>query len=129
AARLGAENLLPRVGIDAGQRNIGPEPIDQQRTEREPNSLLQLLRLGECREVEIGRQLFRCRDHGPGSLTPPSSFAGQARHPGVLKMKAMKGRRRAAHAVLSPSSDFCGARILTDPPAFSTASTADLEAP
>ena len=46
------------VGIDAGQRNVGAEAIDEQRAEGEPDALLQLLGLGEGREIEIGGKLF-----------------------------------------------------------------------
>ena len=55
-----AEHLLPDVGIDAGQRDVGAEPVDQQRTQREPDPLLQLVGLGEGAEVEIGCKLFCC---------------------------------------------------------------------
>src|SRR4029077_793085 len=75
-----------------------------------PDALLQLLGLGKGSEVEIGRQLFRCRNHRelPNPPAPRSHIGDQA--------------------AFSPSSRF-GARILTEPPAFSTAATADLEAP
>jgi hypothetical protein len=59
-ARIGPEDLLPGSGIDAGQRYVRTEPIDDQRTEREPDTLFQFLGLGERREIEIGCQLFRC---------------------------------------------------------------------
>ena len=81
AAGLGIENLLPGVGVDAGQRDIGAQAIDQQRTDREIDALLELFGLGESAEVEIGRQLFRCRDHQ--SLLPPTpvdATAGLDRH-------------------------------------------------
>src|SRR4029077_17125588 len=75
-----------------------------------PDALLQLLGLGKGSEVEIGRQLFRCRNHRelPNPPAPRSHIGDQA--------------------AFSPSSRF-GARILTEPPAFSTASTADFDAP
>ncbi len=60
AAGLRLEHLLPDVGVDAGQRNVGAEPIDQQRTQGEPDALLQLVGLGERAEIEVGCQLFRC---------------------------------------------------------------------
>ena len=63
AAGLGIEDLRPGVGIDAGQRDIRAEAIDQQRADREPDALLEFFGLGERREIEIGRQLFRCRNH------------------------------------------------------------------
>ena len=49
AAGLRLEDLVPGVRIDAGQRNVGAEPIDQQRAEREPDALLQLFGFGERR--------------------------------------------------------------------------------
>ncbi len=54
------EHLLPDVGIDAGQRNVGAEPINQQRTQREPDALLQFVGLAERRKIEVCRELFRC---------------------------------------------------------------------
>ena len=55
AAGLGLEHLFPDIGIDARQRNVGPEPVDQQRAEGEPDALLQFVRLGERAEIEICR--------------------------------------------------------------------------
>ena len=60
AAGLRLEHLLPDVGIDAGQRDVGAEPINQQRTQCEPDALFQFLGLAERREIEVCRQLFRC---------------------------------------------------------------------
>ena len=82
AAGLRVEDLRPGVGIDAGQRDIRAQPIDQQRTDREPDSLLEFFGFGECREVEIGRQLFRCRNHRllprPPTLPAAISLASSA---------------------------------------------------
>src|SRR5262249_59966205 len=71
AAGLRREDLVPGRRIDAGQRDIGAEPIDQQRAEREPDPLLEFLGLGERREIEVGGKLFCCRDHGPEAPVPP----------------------------------------------------------
>ncbi len=54
------EDLLPCGRVDAGQRNIGAEAIDQQRAEREPDALLELLRLRERPEIKVCRKLFGC---------------------------------------------------------------------
>ena len=70
--------------------------------------------LARAAEVEIGRQLFRCRDHPRAPLPRPI----------VPRPPTDIGIRRPFRR----SSRF-GARILTEPPAFSTASTADFEAP
>ena len=51
---------VQRLEVDARQRDVGAEPIDEQRAEREPDALLQLLRLGEGGEVQIGGKLFGC---------------------------------------------------------------------
>ncbi len=79
AARLRIENLFPGVGINSGQRDIRAEPIDQQRADREPDAVLELFGLGERREIEIGCQLFRCRDHGRSTL--PLLCPANLRHP------------------------------------------------
>jgi hypothetical protein len=60
AARLGAEHLFPDVGIDAGQRDVGAESINKQRTQGEPDALLQLVGLRQRSEIEVCRKLFRC---------------------------------------------------------------------
>ena len=52
------------AGVDAGKRNIGPEPEDDQRAEREPDALLEFVGLGEGRPVDIGCELFGGRRHG-----------------------------------------------------------------
>jgi len=54
------KHLFPDVGVDAGQRDIGAKPINQQRTQREPDALLQFVGLGKRSEIEVCRQLFRC---------------------------------------------------------------------
>ena len=55
AAGLRFEHLFPDIRIDAGQRNVGAEAVDQQRAEREPDTLLQLIGLGEGAEIDVGR--------------------------------------------------------------------------
>ena len=60
AGRLLLKRLPQRLEVDARQRNVGAQPVDEQRAEREPNALLQLLRLGEGGEVQIGGKLFCC---------------------------------------------------------------------
>src|SRR6185437_2390562 len=59
------EDLVPGVGIDPRQRNVGAETIDQERAKGEPDALLQFFGFGERAKVEIGRQLFCCRNHPP----------------------------------------------------------------
>ena len=48
------------VGIDAGQRDVGAEPINKQRTQREPDALLQFVGLRQSAEIEVCRKLFCC---------------------------------------------------------------------
>ena len=57
AAMLG-QHLAHHRGIDAGDRHIGAEAVDDQRTEGEPDALLELGGLREDTEIEIGRELF-----------------------------------------------------------------------
>jgi hypothetical protein len=54
AAGLGLENLLPGGRVDARQRDVRAEAIDEKRAHREIDALLKLLGLGERREVKIG---------------------------------------------------------------------------
>src|SRR5262249_5234511 len=54
--------------IDAGDWDVGAEPVDQQGAKREPNALLELVSLGKGREIEVGDELFCGRDHLDASL-------------------------------------------------------------
>ena len=47
AAGLLLEGLRERHRVDARQRDVGAEAIDDQRAQREPDALLQVFRLGE----------------------------------------------------------------------------------
>ena len=47
ALLLPEERRLERRGVDAGKRDVGPEPVDDQRAEREPDALLEFVGLGE----------------------------------------------------------------------------------
>jgi hypothetical protein len=60
AAGLAAEHLLPDVGIDAGQRDVGAQPINKQRTQGEPDALLQLVGFRQLSEIEVCGKLFGC---------------------------------------------------------------------
>jgi len=53
ALALRGEGLGEGVGIDSGQRDIGAEAVDEQRANGEPDAFLQVLRLGEGREIQI----------------------------------------------------------------------------
>ena len=48
-----AEQIRQRLRVDARNRDIGAKPIDDERAQREPDALLQLVGLGESREVQI----------------------------------------------------------------------------
>ena len=52
------ENRLQSLWINTGQRNISAETIDQKRTQREPNTLFQLVSRAKGRETKIGSKLF-----------------------------------------------------------------------
>jgi len=54
AAGMLLEDLGKRRGIDAGERDIGADPGDDQRTQGEPDALLQLFGLGEGAEIDVG---------------------------------------------------------------------------
>jgi hypothetical protein len=55
------ERLREGVGIDARHRDIGAEAIDEQRAEREPDALLEILGLGEGREPGLRKSNDRSR--------------------------------------------------------------------
>src|SRR5205814_87987 len=59
-AALALEDLREDLRIDAGERDIGPEPIDHQRAQGEPDPLLELGRLGEGAKIEARRELLGC---------------------------------------------------------------------
>jgi hypothetical protein len=63
AAGLALEGLRKRFRIDAGKRDVGSEAIHQECAKREPDALLEIFRLGESSEVQIGSELFGCRCH------------------------------------------------------------------
>src|SRR3546814_10852448 len=50
AAGLLGEDLREDLRVDAGNRNVGAQAVDDQGAEREPQALLQLRRLGERSE-------------------------------------------------------------------------------
>ena len=90
AAALLLEGLGESVWVDAGQRDVGAEPIDEQRPEREPDALLQVLRLGEGRKIQVRGKLFGCRRHEEtlrlaGTACVPPKARDRAR---LLKMQA-----------------------------------------
>jgi hypothetical protein len=64
AARLRVERGFQRRRVDAGDRDVGAETVDDERAEREPDALLQRLGLGERTEIEVGCELFCRRCHG-----------------------------------------------------------------
>ena len=60
ALLVAVERRLESCGVDAGQRNVGAEPVNQERAQGEPDPLLQLVGLGQRAEIEVCRKLFRC---------------------------------------------------------------------
>ena len=109
-------NTSARIGgIDARQRDVGAEAIDHQRAQGEPDALLELRRLRECGEADMGRELFGGRCH-PGLLPCRPVSAALDALPGVTPFLALALWRFGASAGF------------TFPPAFSTAATAAAEA-
>ena len=59
-AALGLLNELGQLGrVDARDRNIGAEPVDQQRTQRKPDALLKIFGFCKGGKVDVCSQLFR----------------------------------------------------------------------
>ncbi|CAD5267188.1 conserved hypothetical protein [Bosea sp. EC-HK365B] len=84
--RLGLlEQVRDCIRIHAGQRDIGAEPVDDQRPQREPDPLLQFVGLGQRAEVQVCRKLFSRRCHASGPwvfLWSRQSNGGQGFGPG-----------------------------------------------
>ena len=53
-----AENVLQDHRIDAGNRDIGAEPVDDQSAQGKPEALFQFRRLRKGAEIQIGCELF-----------------------------------------------------------------------
>ena len=58
AAGIAREDVVQDRRVDAGDRDVGAEPVDHQRAQREPDAALELGRLGEGREIDAGGELF-----------------------------------------------------------------------
>ena len=54
------QQAIDAKAIDAGQRNVGAEPINKQRTQRKPDALLQFVGFRQSAEIEVGGKLFCC---------------------------------------------------------------------
>jgi hypothetical protein len=52
AARIVRKDVVQNRWVDAGNRDIGAEPVHHQRAEREPDPALELGRLGEGAEID-----------------------------------------------------------------------------
>ena len=52
------EDLRHHHRVDARQRDVGAEAIDDQAAEREPEPLLELGRLAEDAEIDVGGELL-----------------------------------------------------------------------
>src|SRR5690606_1385876 len=102
AAGLLREDLLQDLRIDARDRDVGAEAVDDQRAEREPQALLQLRRLVEGAEVDVGGKLL-----------------GGGCHVVLASKLTVAGKRPYAEAE-APSPAGALATTVTDPPAFST---------
>src|SRR3546814_9944969 len=64
AAGLLGEDFLQNLRVDAGDRDVGAQAVDDEGAEREPQTLLQLRRLGEGSEVDVGGELLGSGCHG-----------------------------------------------------------------
>ena len=105
-------------GVDAGDRDVGADAVDDQQAEGEQDAPLQVLGLAEYTEVEVGRDLFGCGCHGRPSCAadaPPAWGPGARRHdrlpssrpPGAAASASVYS---AAAASSAPSADEDGDR-------------------
>ena len=57
----GALEALPEsFRVDAGERDVGAETVDDERAQGEPDALLQLIGLGDGAEIDVCRKLLGC---------------------------------------------------------------------
>ena len=101
AAGVLLEDLRHDHRVDARQRDVGAEAIDDQAAEREPEPLLELRRLAERAEIDVGGQLLGHRCHGR-----PPLFLGR------LVGSGPGSSRQAAPQRLSGSSGLAGRQQL-----------------
>src|SRR5262245_4921236 len=99
------EDVGERLGIDAGDGDVGSEPVDQERAEREPDALLELVGFGEGRQIEVGNELFCRRNHR--NLLPLARRRSIAASPHSDSFFA----GLAFGALASPSAGFSGAGL------------------
>jgi hypothetical protein len=67
ALGLALERAVEHIQVDAGDRDVRAQSIDEQSAQGEPQTLMQIGRLLEGADVHIGCKLFRGRGHD-GSL-------------------------------------------------------------
>ena len=119
------EHLGHHRGIDAGDRDVGAETINEQRTEGEPDALLELRRLGEDAELTDLPQAVR--PPRPCAIPSRSAPAEEAADASLNIVLRPAGRKRD-HA--SAGGGFFRRPWWSSlPPAASTAAFAVAEAP
>src|SRR3984885_5900372 len=128
------------AGSIPGKGVLGPEPINDQRAEREPDALLEFVGLGEGRPVDIGCELFGGRRHGgfaPGGASGPAPHLiiclSRQPSPALAETPLAYGHRaRQCHLPAINVQEAEGAAscrsVLTLPPAFSIAAAALFDA-
>ena len=118
------------TGVDARQRDVGADPVDDQRAEREPDALLELGRLGEGAEIDIGGELFGGRCHIWHAPLMRSAASYGVAGPAHSKARAAgHGPRLGLRACVSSLLRGLGRLHDDRAAAFSTAAIADFEAP
>src|SRR5205085_44208 len=85
------------VGIDTRDRNVGAKTINKQRAQREQDALLEDLRLGEGREVQISGKLLGCGRHSRLSLL----CVGERKNDNQSSARRSTARRDQASALVS----------------------------
>ena len=96
------ERLREGGGIDARERDVGAEPIDDERAQREPDALLEILGLGEGAEIQIGGKLLGGGNHCSSPWAPSAGALSAPLLPPSMVRSGLRWRkpvpRRAANA-------------------------------
>ena len=104
------KDCLEGAGIDARQRDVGAEPVDDQRAEREPDALLELFGLAEGGPIDVGGKLFGCRCHRSRAPSVPRRGSRAPERPAWLRSAAAGYRRNS-------NGGLCGAPFKSYGPA------------
>ena len=116
---LAGKRLLECHGVDARDRDVGAQAINDHRHQGKPDALVKFRGLRKGPEVHVCGELFSGRSHSANPQFQRSLTRGLHQiGPGSRKCEAAGARDQASAAA-------SGLVVVSEPPAFSTAARAD----